>query len=141
MNHMDIPVRKVRLDDEVWEHLATLPGKTPNDKLRALFFNEDRRLDEVLELVQSIAATIEEALHKPAPEQWTHPNGAPNVAELQQRINDMQGRASDVHSPPPCRESGNERMQRERQEKQERTAALDSVDDPSIDRSDEFVSG
>ena len=46
-------------------------------------------------------------------------------------------------SPPnvqPRRESGVERVQREKRERYERTAALDSVDDPSIDRSDEYVS-
>lgn len=40
----------------------------------------------------------------------------------------------------PRRESGSERVARERREKLDRTAALDSVDDPSIDRSDEYVS-
>lgn len=45
-----------------------------------------------------------------------------------------------VANTPPRRESGLERAQREKQERYERTAALDSVDDPSIDRSDEYVS-
>jgi hypothetical protein len=40
----------------------------------------------------------------------------------------------------PIRESGYEKAQREKRERYDRTAALDSVDDPSIDRSDEYVS-
>lgn len=52
--------------------------------------------------------------------------------------------AGNLPAPPtpnrPVRESGYERAQREKRERYDRTAALDSVDDPSIDRSDEYVS-
>jgi hypothetical protein len=45
-----------------------------------------------------------------------------------------------VHRGLPPRESGAERVARERRERQERARNLDSTDDESFDRSDEYVS-
>lgn len=146
---MEIPVRKVRLDDEVWEQIQALPGKTPNDKLRGLLAGKadsgvsgDLRLDEILEHVRSIAAVM--------PDQ-TLPNSAQMEmivdVTMQRKIDERAaartGQGAFMSTPPPRfprRETGVERTERESREAVQRVTALDSVDDPSIDRSPEFVS-
>lgn len=149
------------MDDEVWDWLNGLPGNSINGQLRGLMNSQnpspsapavgDTRLDEILEHVRSIAAVM--------PDDTIPDSDQMEMiidVSMQRKIDERASRQSSQNFNPatipgvqtgtgnlprPRRESGVERAQREDRERQDRVRALDSIDDPSIDRSGEFVSG
>jgi hypothetical protein len=81
--------------------------------------------EEVGEVLRMVVAELKsQRTQQPAPNGGFSPTSVPGV-----------------HRGLPPRESSADRAMRERRERQDRAAGLDSIDDPSIDRSDDFVSG
>ncbi len=58
-----IKSRSIRLDDENWQWLSSLPGRSANEAISTLRDGQpaDTRLDEVLEFVRSSPSEMEEA--------------------------------------------------------------------------------
>lgn len=125
-----------------------LPGSTINEKLRARLIGgetagEPSQLGEALELLRSlpdaedmeqiIDSTMRRIIDERAASRATGANGFDPAS-----IPGVNVGARNL--PPPRRESGRDRVEREERERVARVEALDSVHDPSIDRSAEYVS-
>jgi hypothetical protein len=149
----------IRVDDDVWQWLTVQPGRTVNDKLRGLMVapqpasGPDVRLDEILEHVRSIAAVmpnetipdseqmemiVDLAMQRKIDERAAARTCGPTAHAFDPRS--VPGIQTGTGNLRPRRETGAERAQREGLERQDRARAMDSTDDPSIDRSDDFVS-
>lgn len=132
---MEIKGHTIRVDDEVWEKLNGLPGSM-NEGLRALLINptaaDSPALLEVLEHVRSMAASL------PSTEDMYEIVG--HVVREQAPLGIPGVQLGATAAQAPRRETGSERAARETRERGARAAAMDPVSDPSIDRSDEFVS-
>ena len=145
----------VRLDDEVADWLNGLPGSTTNDKLRGLMEGAPspgpqapaNALVELLDLTRTIAAQMPSEGSQIPDAETIHDIVEDALTRKIEERKAQRGPSFDPASVPgvqrgsfPRRESGAERAAREASERQARAAALDSVQDDSIDRSDEYVS-
>lgn len=111
----------------------------------------DPRIDEILEHVRSIAGVMPRGTLPDCEQSEMILESVMDRKIAERQATRAAGQTFDPRTVPgvqtgagnlrPRRETGNERAERERRERQERTAALDPVQDESIDRSDEYVSG
>lgn len=148
-------VRSIRLDDEIWERVQALPGKTINDALRVLMDGADARISKILQLMEKPAVPdtrIDEILE--------HAQSQVSIEDIQEVFeNAIQAardakeaqRATNPAAVPgvqqgyaglgkPRYESRADRDARERQEKMDKARARSSVgDDPSYVFDPEYV--
>lgn len=108
------------------EAIAAWQGGDRHGEVGRWFRETWTRLDEILETVQSVP--FEDVSGVVESHRVVNPTTIPGVSVGMPAVR-------------PVRESGCERAARERRERQERARGLDSVDDESIIRDDDFVSG
>lgn len=143
---MEIKGHTVRVDDEVWAWLNDLPGKTLNDSLQLVMFEMAKwglaKMNPKREEAPATAPAVDLSGVNRRLDWMT--DKLDELLEIAQTVPQQPASVPGVQmgagSLRPRRETGTERAERERLERQQRAESLDSVSDPSIDRSDEFVS-
>lgn len=159
----EVKNRSLRLDDDNYGWLSGLPGRTLNDALtdyRASLDGPDvpGPLAELRERIDRVGGQLSAQIEDLPDDDRIADVMRTVIAEVKaQRAGAAQVPSGSVSGDPgsipgvvrgvqnlparPVRESGNQRAERERGERQQRARDLDSVDDISIDRGDDFVSG
>lgn len=149
---METRNHSIRVDDGVWDWLQELPAKTGtrslNDALQSLMQSSGSNDSELLELVKAlpdesdISLVVEETLRRVSAE-LRQERQAQTPASAHGSGFDPASVSGIQRGMPPRRETGTERVIRERQERQGRATAMDSTaqlvgrDDITVE--DEFV--